>query len=42
MNKDADHIGYVAQQVIEGNMREIIGQMKLSELICIVENQMGL
>ena len=33
LNKDADHIGYVAQQVIEGNMREIIGQMKLSELI---------
>ena len=33
LNKDSDHIGYVAQQVIEGNMREIIGQMKLSELI---------
>ncbi len=33
LNKDADYIGYVAQQVIEGNMREIIGQMKLSELI---------
>ena len=33
LNKDANHIGYVAQQVIEGNMREIIGQMKLSELI---------
>ncbi|MBR6090479.1 MAG: hypothetical protein IKP86_11130 [Anaerolineaceae bacterium] len=33
LNKEADHIGYVAQQVIEGNMREIIGQMKLSELI---------
>ena len=33
LNKDATHIGYVAQQVIEGNMREIIGQMKLSELI---------
>ena len=33
LNKDADHIGYVAQQVIEGNMREIIGQMRLSELI---------
>ena len=33
LNKDADYIGYVAQQVIEGNMREIIGQMRLSELI---------
>ena len=33
LNKDPNHIGYVAQQVIEGNMREIIGQMKLSELI---------
>ena len=33
LNKEPDHIGYVAQQVIEGNMREIIGQMKLSELI---------
>ena len=33
LNKDAEHIGYVAQQVIEGNMREIIGQMRLSELI---------
>ena len=33
LNKEADHSGYVAQQVIEGNMREIIGQMKLSELI---------
>ena len=33
LNRDADYIGYVAQQVIEGNMREIIGQMKLSELI---------
>ena len=33
LNKPQDYIGYVAQQVIEGNMREIIGQMKLSELI---------
>ncbi|MBQ6518816.1 MAG: hypothetical protein IJI14_08850 [Anaerolineaceae bacterium] len=33
LNKPSEYIGYVAQQVIEGNMREIIGQMKLSELI---------
>ena len=33
LNKKPDYIGYVAQQVIEGNMREIIGQMRLSELI---------
>ena len=26
-------IGQVAQQVLEGNMREIVGQMKLSELV---------
>lgn len=33
LNCDIDDIGTIAQQVLEGNMREIIGQMKLTDLV---------
>lgn len=33
LNKDENYIARIAQQVLEGNMREIIGQMKLTELV---------
>lgn len=33
LNKDERYIAAIAQQVLEGNMREIIGQMKLTELV---------
>lgn len=33
LNKDEVYIARIAQQVLEGNMREIIGQMKLTELV---------
>lgn len=33
LNKDVDYIARIAQQVLEGNMREIIGQMALVELV---------
>lgn len=33
LNKDEQYIARIAQQVLEGNMREIIGQMKLTELV---------
>lgn len=33
LGRSKAEIGAVAQQVLEGNMREIIGQMKLSELV---------
>ncbi|QIK69465.1 flotillin family protein [Erysipelothrix sp. HDW6C] len=33
LNKDDKYIAAIAQQVLEGNMREIIGQMKLTELV---------
>lgn len=33
LNRDTREIGEVAQQVLEGNMREIIGQMKLTDLV---------
>lgn len=33
LNRDIREIGEVAQQVLEGNMREIIGQMKLTDLV---------
>lgn len=33
LGRKKSEIGAVAQQVLEGNMREIIGQMKLSELV---------
>jgi Uncharacterized protein conserved in bacteria len=33
LNRDVDYIASIAQQVLEGNMREIIGQMELVELV---------
>ncbi|MDQ0359485.1 flotillin family protein [Breznakia pachnodae] len=33
LNKDKNYISAIAQQVLEGNMREIIGQMELTELV---------
>ncbi len=33
LNKDKHYIASIAQQVLEGNMREIIGQMELTELV---------
>lgn len=33
LGRSKEEIAMVAQQVLEGNMREIIGQMKLSELV---------
>jgi len=33
LNKDKAYIASIAQQVLEGNMREIIGQMELTELV---------
>ena len=33
LNKDKVYIASIAQQVLEGNMREIIGQMELTELV---------
>ncbi len=33
LNKDENYIARIAQQVLEGNMREIIGQMRLTELV---------
>lgn len=33
LNKDENYIAEVVQQVLEGNMREIVGQMKLTDLV---------
>lgn len=33
LNRDKEYIATIAQQVLEGNMREIIGQMELTELV---------
>ncbi len=33
LGRRQEEIGIVAQQVLEGNMREIVGQMKLSDLV---------
>lgn len=33
LNCDVNYIGRIAQQVLEGNMREIIGQIKLTDLV---------
>lgn len=33
LNKPTEYIAAVAQQVLEGNMREIVGQMKLEEMV---------
>lgn len=33
LNKNKQYIAQIAQQVLEGNMREIIGQMELTELV---------
>ena len=33
LNKKVDYIAGVAREVLEGNMREIIGQMKLEEMV---------
>lgn len=33
LNVNPDYIGQVAREVLEGNMREIVGQMKLEEMV---------
>ena len=33
LNKDIESIGRVAQEVLEGNMREIVGQMTLEQMV---------
>ena len=33
LNKDGDYIRSVAREVLEGNMREIVGQMRLQEMV---------
>ena len=33
LNKRVDYIAGVAQQVLEGNMREIVGQMRLEQMV---------
>lgn len=33
LNKRSDEIGRVAREVLEGNMREIVGQMQLQEMV---------
>lgn len=33
LNKKTDYIASVAQQVLEGNMREIVGQMRLEQMV---------
>lgn len=33
LNKKPDYIAMVAREVLEGNMREIVGQMKLEEMV---------
>jgi len=33
LNKETDYIGAVAREVLEGNMREIVGQMRLEEMV---------
>ena len=33
LNQSPDYIGRVAREVLEGNMREIVGQMKLEEMV---------
>ncbi|MBR1443610.1 MAG: flotillin family protein [Firmicutes bacterium] len=34
LNKKTDYIAQVAREVLEGNMREIVGQMRLEEMVC--------
>lgn len=33
LNQNTDYIGRVAREVLEGNMREIVGRMKLEEMV---------
>lgn len=33
LNQDTEYIGAVAREVLEGNMREIVGKMKLAEMV---------
>ena len=33
LNKDSDYIASVAREVLEGNMREIVGKMRLEEMV---------
>lgn len=33
LNQDTDYIGKVSREVLEGNMREIVGRMKLEEMV---------
>lgn len=34
LNKNPEYIASVAREVLEGNMREIVGKMKLEEMVC--------
>ncbi len=33
LNKDSEYIGHVAREVLEGNVREIVGKMALEEMV---------
>lgn len=33
LNQDTDYIGRISREVLEGNMREIVGRMKLEEMV---------
>lgn len=33
LNQDSEYIGAVAREVLEGNMREIVGKMRLAEMV---------
>jgi flotillin len=33
LNQDTDYIGRIAREVLEGNMREIVGRMRLEEMV---------
>ena len=34
LNKNTEYIAGVAREVLEGNVREIVGKMKLEEMVC--------
>lgn len=33
LNRDSEYIAKVAREVLEGNMREIVGKMRLEEMV---------
>ena len=37
LNQRPDYIGQVAREVLEGNMREIVGQMKIEEMVSDIQ-----